>query len=63
MGKMCLLRPPASGASMSSNVCKRNPICNLNYTRDPFLNPVCYAVTVPNLNCTRFTIRTRRMVL
>jgi len=60
-GKMRLVRPPASGASMSSNVCKPNPSCNQNHRRDPDLNPVSYAVAVCNPNYTRFTIRTRCM--
>ena len=63
MGKMRLVRPPASGASMSSNVSIPNPSCNQNRRRDPDLNPVSYAVTIPNPNFTRFAIRTGRMCL
>jgi len=61
MGKMRLVRPPASGASMSSNVSVPNPSCNQNRRRDPDLNSVSYAVTIPNPNYTRFAIRTGRM--
>jgi len=57
-GKMHLVHPRAS---MSSNVSKSNPSCNQNHTRDPHLNPVSYAVTIPNTNCTIFTICSRRM--
>jgi len=59
MGKMRLVRPPASGAS--SNVSIPNPSCNQNRRRDPDLNPVSFAVTIPNPNYTRFAIRTGRM--
>ena len=38
-----------------------NPSCNQNRRRDPDLNPVSYAVTIPNPNYTRFAIRTGRM--
>ena len=61
MGKMRLVRPPASGASVSSNVSIPNPSCNQNRWRDPDLNPVSYAVTIPNPNYTRFAIHTGRM--
>ena len=50
---MRLVRPRASGASMYSNVSKPNPSCNQNHRRDLDLNPVCYAVTIPNPNYTK----------
>ena len=34
MGKMRLVRPPASGASMSSNVSIPNPSCMVTKTAD-----------------------------
>jgi len=58
---MRLVRPPASGASMSSIVSKPNPSCDISRRHNADLNPVSYTVTIPNTNYTRFTVRAGRM--
>jgi len=49
-GKMRLVRPPVSTASVSSNSSKPIPSCNQNHRRDPDLNPLL-PFTIPNQNC------------
>ena len=61
MCKMRLVRPPASGASMSSIVSKPNPSCNQSHRLNADLNPVSCTVTITNTNYTRFTVCTGRM--